>query len=508
MTFFAKFHPTLPVVDNTLTPAHAFSACPLLYHIILLLATLATPNHPLTWSLTNTVTTAAPEHVLSPNKSVYLVQAFLLLATWPQGTPQGSSVNDQAWMYVGIATHMAQCLGLHRSFLCSEYNTQTDSNEDSRREWVRTWIGCFIVGQFLSTALGVNPIIAEDFTIQNAPALLSPTASSTYDPALSLLLDKLKMARVGARISGLLSSCPNSSSGLAEVGDNLAIFRILQGDVQEVEASLLNTDEARGLSFLWVKVQLYSFALHDGMLPQSARTEFILRGFEASYHFLEAFATTIERTPLCLLSALHPFSAVCSWMFVLKTLYSRYRMYLDISATENVLVEIQQGMARASLARGDFCWRAGVDMDTLLRDTRSREQDLGEPFLNIRSRMVAGLYYDGLAKLSEITRSDNTGFESKHIMSSPASAFSTFSSPYLSSDEMSTPPMSHNQPFAVEKPTFEFWEQNRAVEQTFIPEASKPGLEWLADSFLMGEGGVAPTQLSGYSVAPGLLMVQ
>jgi len=85
-------------------------------------------------------------------------------------------------------------------------------------------------------------MITEDFTIQNAPALLSPISSTIYDPALSLLLDKLKEARVGARISGLLSSCPNSTSGLAEVGDNLAIFRVLQTDVQEVEASLLNTD--------------------------------------------------------------------------------------------------------------------------------------------------------------------------------------------------------------------------------------------------------------------------
>ena len=166
-------------------------------------------------------------------------------------------------MYVGVATHMAQCLGLHRSFLSSEYShNQTEPNEGTRREWVRTWVGCFIVCQLyalrevhltssLSTALGVNPIISEDFTIQNAPALLSPTTSSTYDPALSLLLDKLKMARVGARITGLLSSCPNSSSGLAEVGDNLAIFRVLQGDVQEVEASLLNTDGSHPPTHLW-----------------------------------------------------------------------------------------------------------------------------------------------------------------------------------------------------------------------------------------------------------------
>jgi hypothetical protein len=59
------------------------------------------------------------------------------------------------------------------------------------------------------------------------------------------------MARVGARITGLLSSCPNSSSGLAEVGDNLAIFRVLQGDVQEVEASLLNTDGSHPPTHLW-----------------------------------------------------------------------------------------------------------------------------------------------------------------------------------------------------------------------------------------------------------------
>jgi len=51
-------------------------------------------------------------------------------------------------MYVGVATHMAQCLGLHRSFLSSEYTSnQTETNEDTRREWVRTWVGCFIVGQ-------------------------------------------------------------------------------------------------------------------------------------------------------------------------------------------------------------------------------------------------------------------------------------------------------------------------------------------------------------------------
>jgi hypothetical protein len=247
--------------------------CPLLYHTILLLGTIATPNHTLTWSLSQTINSAAPQHVLSPTKSVHLVQAFLLLATWPQTHLQGSTIHDQAWMYVSVATHMAQCLGLHRSFLSSEYTSgRNETNENTRREMVRTWIGCFIVSQLyppfnvflifsLSTALGVDPIITEDFTIQNASALLSSTTSSTYDPALSLLLDKLKMARAGARITGLLSSCPNTSSGLAEVGDNLAIFRVLQGDVQEVESSLLNTDGSHPpTTHLWSRGMANDFA--------------------------------------------------------------------------------------------------------------------------------------------------------------------------------------------------------------------------------------------------------
>ena len=128
--------------------------------------------------------------------------------------------------------------------------------------------------------------------------------------------------------------------------------------------------EARGLSFLWVKTQLYSYALHDGMLPQAARTEYVLRGFETSFHFLEAFTAAVGNAPLNLLPALHPFSAVCSWMFVLKTLYSRYRVYLDIAATEKTLVDIQKVMTAKSMAHGDFCWKAGNYMENLLKTQR------------------------------------------------------------------------------------------------------------------------------------------
>ena len=161
-SFFNKFHPTLPIVDHALTPGQAFNACPLLYHTILLLGTLATPNHRLTWTLTHTVSSTAPQLSLTPPKSVHIVQAFLLLATWPQNQQEGNAIHEQSWLYVGIATHMAQCLGLHRSFLASEYpGHECEVNEDRRREWARTWVGCFIVSQLYTHSKPVLTVVCQ-----------------------------------------------------------------------------------------------------------------------------------------------------------------------------------------------------------------------------------------------------------------------------------------------------------------------------------------------------------
>ena len=186
-------------------------------------------------------------------------------------------------------------------------------------------------------------------------------------------------------------------------------------------------------------------------------------------------------------------------------------MYLDISATEKALVDIQKVMTLKSQTRGDFCWRAGVYMDNLLQDAKANEQNLGEPFLGVRSRMAAGLYFDGFGRLTELLTRDPTfnAFETKVILASPISAplSSLDSSPFLSSDDLSTPPTSHLPPpaFSTEKQMFaDYWTESQPMQNVYGP---KLDMEWLADSFLTGEGGVAPGDLSNY-VAPGLLMVQ
>jgi hypothetical protein len=241
-----------------------------------------------------------------------------------------------------------------------------------------------------------------------------------------------------------------------------------------------------------------------------ARTELIVRGFETSYLFLEVFASTVTNTSLVLLPNLYPFVGVCAWMFILKVMYSRYQIYLDAEsreATDRLLREIQTVFASIGTSREDFCSKAGMMMETLLKDARRKHNNaLIEPFLTIRSKMAAGLYYDGIARLNQLSRprqmSTSSMYEAKILLPSPPSATmsSHSSSPFMSSDDLSTPRTIDLTPSDSlnGKPLLgEFWDGR------IVAEPEKVNLEWLADAFLQGQGAGAP----GF-VAPGLLMVQ
>jgi hypothetical protein len=259
----------------------------------------------------------------------------------------------------------------------------------------------------------------------------------------------------------------------------------------------------------WTKVQLYACALHDGMLSPQERPGYILRGFDASCCILETFERIVEAEGTSGLSGMYGFATVCAWMFVFKVWCSQYRMYLDVDAMEKVLAEVQGTMIAKSVRTGDFCWRSGVYMEHLLRDSKSNDLCLGmEPCLTTRSRMAAGLYFDGLARVNSLLKSrerSHSTVDTKVILSPPPSHFSSSSSPFLSSDGLSTPPISHIPPPSFTKPMFsEIWTAEQTAGSTFVADPSKFDMDWLADSFLTGEDA---SNLSAY-VSPGLLVVQ
>ena len=207
------------------------------------------------------------------------------------------------------------------------------------------------------------------------------------------------------------------------------------------------------------------------------------------------------------LPTLYPFTAVCAWMFILKVMYSRYQIYLDVEskeATDQLLFEMQKVIASKSTSQEDFFWNAGVMMETLLKDVRANDNTLVEPFLKIRSRMTAGLYHDGVARLTELTRFRETTnpslYEARAILPSPPVSMSShLPSPFLSSEDLTPPSGSINT-----KPVFaEMWDGTQVLDGQLVAEPGKLDMEWLADAFLQSEHTGAPSYVS-----PGLLMVQ
>jgi hypothetical protein len=256
--------------------------------------------------------------------------------------------------------------------------------------------------------------------------------------------------------------------------------------------------ESRGLPFLWVKLQLYSYALQEGiLLPLEARTELIVRGFESSYLLLQVFASTVTNSPLVLLPNLYPFAAVCAWMFILKFMYSRYQMYLDVEsrdATNRLLLEMQKVFASNSTSREDFCCKAGIMMDTLLEDARTKDNSLVEPYLTVRSKMAAGLYYDGINRLTELSHpremKNPSIYETNIMLASPPSVTipNHTSSPFMSSDDLYIPRTINLTPSEGlnGKPVLgEFWD---GTQGRIVAVPGKVNMEWLADAFLQGEG--------------------
>lgn len=87
----------------------------------------------------------AEKHTAPTSRSIYFVQALLLLCVWP--FPFKQVIDDPSWLYCGLATHMATLLGLHRPQHIVRLLSALDAEIGDFVERSRTWIACFIVDQ-------------------------------------------------------------------------------------------------------------------------------------------------------------------------------------------------------------------------------------------------------------------------------------------------------------------------------------------------------------------------
>lgn len=124
--YYMNCHVRFPLLQDPSACIKSFDTCPLLFWAVMAVASKRSHKYSyLHEQLRDPVTRLAAEHTKPTNRLIAFVQALLLLCVWP--FPYAQLRENPAWLYCGLATHMAMLLGLHRP----QYPTQFLGAEDS-----------------------------------------------------------------------------------------------------------------------------------------------------------------------------------------------------------------------------------------------------------------------------------------------------------------------------------------------------------------------------------------
>ena len=108
---------------------------------------LASKNHKkhtyLYLHLRDPIKRLAADHTTAASRSIFFVQALLLLCVWP--FPFSAINEEPSWLYCGLAVHMAMLLGLHRPQHPFRLLSAADAEVGDLAERTRTWLACFTV---------------------------------------------------------------------------------------------------------------------------------------------------------------------------------------------------------------------------------------------------------------------------------------------------------------------------------------------------------------------------
>ncbi|KAI0093578.1 hypothetical protein BDY19DRAFT_260419 [Irpex rosettiformis] len=121
---------------------------------------------------------AAAEALVSGEKSVELVQGFLLLSVYP--IPQKKWSDNRSWLFMGAAIRLAQELELDKM--------PTGDNERESFNRIRTWLNCFSVDKSHAAQFGkMHMVSLDDQVVRSAVRIwykASPMVNAPYDIGL------------------------------------------------------------------------------------------------------------------------------------------------------------------------------------------------------------------------------------------------------------------------------------------------------------------------------------
>lgn len=264
--YFEKMHLYLPFrMIRSIESIHEL--CPLLFWVIV---AVASRDRVLVKSLIPHVQRMMSEITLKPVRNVETVQAILILCIWP--FPYTSQLDDQSFVFCGMAVHIGLQIGLHRP----EYAYQFSSKQDVLRTSIpirrTTWISCFIVNQMLATAKGVPSTMPQDYSLM---------VSLDHEDTPPYLGRLGHITRLTATFTSAIGTNASNAHGLCEPHERTNLINLYHREFSSLKLNKLGEmDHKLEAVFLASQLQLFSFGLLDDM-PASADSIGIIQKAES-----------------------------------------------------------------------------------------------------------------------------------------------------------------------------------------------------------------------------------
>ncbi|KAF2104445.1 hypothetical protein NA57DRAFT_70650 [Rhizodiscina lignyota] len=327
--------------------------------------------------------------VSKPPATIGLIQANLLLCTWP--FPTSSLWTDLSTNLGGFGIISAMHLGLHQRGIPAGFsrNPNPNTNDAMLRERSRTWAGCNIVSQRLSAIIGLPLPSSFKWTVDVACQPDNPHGLPDD------LYHQLIIHRLCDRLDEALSNKPLQPGHTVTISDHYDLLTSLEKDLHTFEQKYITRLSRVNRLYLLsarLHLQAYHFLESDKV---DCRKDGILTAYRtASNLILEVDEEHSKSNVPSFLSNFLLRMLSTSAAVLYKVLLSDYAKEIDARAGRKSFNKAIACLRRCSVENNDIAGRTAEIM-TQIWVTFSGESS-GVPRLRVNGRLAASVAFDCL----------------------------------------------------------------------------------------------------------------
>ncbi|KAH8801387.1 hypothetical protein F5884DRAFT_806461 [Xylogone sp. PMI_703] len=367
--YFARCHQHLPFKMRTHSHEDIYAECPLLFWVIC----AVTSNWEIRLLLAPMIKAMVADALHSFHRSIETVQALLILCIWP--FPISSLGEDPSLFYSGIAVQMGLQLGLHcptqsHSHLNGDKNLAPAGDSEIR---LTTWLACLIINYTQAAHTGLPP------TIPTSPSVHKALQHPAVDANLLWLYQVYDLQ---TRSTMAISTSGATASGMLEPGARLDAIQHWGEQFSSLQERLGQMNDVVKVSFLTVRLQLWSFGLLDDMPMSTDLLQIIKRAEEDACELIElCYDRNLNISPYSFRRA------ICYAAFVLvKILRSSQSAQREV--LEDKIQHVRQALSSIATSPDDINHKVCQRLQDLLH---LEDKKLSPP---IMSRMGLSMMYD------------------------------------------------------------------------------------------------------------------